>query len=83
MMIRSSKRREHGNCIYAQWHMVKIKLGSLVKGGRMTTAIGLHRKRIPILCDRLKVATEPWLHALWKRIKRQYNTRILSVISAQ
>ena len=81
-MIRSSKRREHANRVYAQWHVVEIELGSLVKGGRMTAAIDLYRKRIPVLCDPLKVATESWLQALWKRLKRQYNTTILSVIAA-
>ena len=85
-IIRSSKRREHANRVNTQWHVVEIKLGSLVNGGRnrrMTAAIDLYRERIPVLCERLKVASESWLQALWKRIKRQYNTIILSVIAAQ
>ena len=82
-VIWSSTRRGHANRVYAQWHVVEIELGSLVKGGRMTAAIDLYRERIPILRDRLKVATESSLQALWKRIKRQYDTTILSVIAAQ
>ena len=82
-MIRSSKRREHANRGYAQWYVVEVELVSLVKRARMTTAIDLYRERIPVLRDGLKVATESWLQALWKWIKRQYNTTILGVITAQ
>ena len=77
-LVRPSKRHEHANRVHAQWHVIEIELGPLVKGGRMTAAIDLHRERMPVRCDRLEVATKSRLQALWKRIKRQYNTAIPS-----
>ena len=82
-MRRSSARREHANRVYTQWRVVEIELGVLVKQGRMTAAIQLHRDRIPLLCERLQTATESWLQSLWRRIKTQHQTMVLSTIAAQ
>ena len=82
-MLRSSARREHANRVYTQWRVVEIELGVLVKQGRMTADVQLHRDRIPLLCERLQTATESWLQALWRRVRVQHQTMILSTIAAQ
>ena len=66
-----------------KWRVVEIELGVLVKQGRMTAAIQLHRDRVPLLCERLQTPTESWLQALWRRVKIQHQTMILSTIAAQ
>ena len=76
-------RTPRGHTQWRSWRVVEIELGELVKQGRMTDAIQLHRGRIPLLCERLQTATESWLQALWRRVKIQHQTMILSTITTQ
>ena len=44
--------RERANRAYAQWSMVEIEMGVLVKSSRMTAAIQLYHERLPQLSMR-------------------------------
>ena len=72
--------KERANRAYAQWSVVEIEMGVLVKSSRMTAAIQLYQDRLPQLCERSKSSTEPWLQALWRRLMIQHASRVLSVI---
>ena len=75
--------RERANRAYAQWRVVEIEMGVLVKSSRMTAAIQLYHDRLPHLCERLKSSTERWLQSLWRRLMIQHASRVLSVIIKQ
>ena len=82
---RTAAWKERANRPYAQWHVVEIEMGVLVKSSRMTAATQLYHDRLPQLCERLKSSTEPWLQALWRRLMTQHHdaSRVLSVIVKQ
>ena len=64
------------NRAYAQWRVVEIGMGALVKGSRMTTVMQLYHGRLPQVCERL-------LQPLWRRLMIQHTNRVLSVIIKQ
>ena len=68
---RVAARRERANRAYAQWRVVEIEMGALVKSSRMTAAIQLYHGRLPQLRGRLKSPTERWLQSLWRRLMIQ------------
>ena len=82
-MIRPSKRRGHASRVHAQWGFVEIELGVLVKQGKTTALIQLHRDKMPLVCRGLQTTTESWLQVLWIRVRIQHQTRILSTIATQ
>ena len=82
-LARSARRRDRANSVYTQWRVVEIEMTALVKAGRMTATVQLHNNRLPLLCERLKTATESWLQALYKRIRVQHGTIDMTLIVAQ
>ena len=75
--------KERANRGYAQWHVVEIEMGALVKSGRMAAAIQLYHGRLLQRCKQLRSSMERWLHALWRRLVIQHTSRVLRVIVRQ
>ena len=69
--------------MYTQWAVVEIEMGALVKAGKMTAAVQLYNGRLLLVCGRLKMATESWLQALYRRIKVQHGTSDMALIVTQ